>query len=88
MLLLFDRERVKDNQGWREKKRERGSERGREGDRGGRQRKRQETKRGRKREREVGAIKETLRTLVLRDRGQDWFYSLQLGLKWNLEFRF
>ena len=33
MLLLFDRERVKDNQGWREKERERGSERGREGER-------------------------------------------------------
>ena len=33
MLLLFDRERVKDNQGWREKERERGSERGRVGER-------------------------------------------------------
>jgi hypothetical protein len=30
MLLLFDRERVKDNQGWREKKRGRERETGRE----------------------------------------------------------
>jgi hypothetical protein len=33
VLLLFDRERVKDNQGWREKERERGSERGRQSER-------------------------------------------------------
>jgi len=80
----MERERTGEREGEREGGRER--ETG-EGDRE-RDKRQGETKRGRKREREVGAIKETLQTLVLRDRGQDWFYSLQLALKWNLEFRF
>ncbi len=65
------------------------SEREREREREGEKERERERERGRERERERESDKGDLADLSFKgSRSGPWLYSLQLALKWNLEFRF